>query len=103
MTREIEIVRIPVAPDQARRLVQVMEEARKGYLAAPACEALELLLSEQRDELAAVVTWSSSQAHVKQQQTAAAGSFFQAVTGLAAGRPKIKQYRPASSAEAFER
>jgi quinol monooxygenase YgiN len=99
MTREIEIVRIPVAPAEAHRLVQVMEEARLGYFAAPACEGLELLLSEAREELAAVVTWSSAQAHAVRQQTPAAGSFFQAVARVAAGKPEIKHYRPASSAE----
>ena len=99
MTREIEIVRIPVAPAEAHRLVQLMEAARLGYFAAPACEGVELLLSEGRDELAAIITWSSAQAHVVRQQTPAAGSFFQAVTGLAAGKPEIKHYRPASTAE----
>jgi quinol monooxygenase YgiN len=98
MTREIEIVRIPVAPDQAQRLVQVMEEARKGYFAAPACADLELLLSEPRDELAAIVTWSSVEAHARQQQTPAAGSFFEAVMRLASGKPEIRHYRPAASA-----
>lgn len=99
MTPEIEIVRIPVAPAEAHRLVQAIEHARLGYFAAPACVGVELLLSDGRDELAAIITWATAEAHLVRQQTPAAASFFQAVTDLAAGKPEIKHYHPASVAE----
>jgi quinol monooxygenase YgiN len=94
MTLEVEIVRIPVAAADAAELVQALEGARAGYLAAPACQNLTLLVNEVRDEVAAVVTWSSAQAHADALKTPQAASFFTLVSRLASARPDVRTYLP---------
>lgn len=95
MTLEVEIVRIPVTTSRATELIQALEQARMGYLAAPACRDLRLLLNQARDEVAAIVTWSSAQAHADAAQTPNAAAFFKAVSTFATARPDVRSYLPA--------
>jgi quinol monooxygenase YgiN len=94
MTAEIEIVRIRVDPQGATQLAQAVEAARGGYLAAPACHGVELLLSGERDELVAIVTWDSAQAHAEALRTPHAPVFFESVAAFALGAPDVRRYRP---------
>jgi quinol monooxygenase YgiN len=95
MAQEFEIVRIPVQAAKAAQLIEALQAARSGYLAAPACQGLTLLLNEAADEVAAVVTWLSADAHNEAAKKPEAGAFFQVVTTFANGRPDVRRYRPA--------
>lgn len=95
MTLEVEIVRIPVTAARIAELIHALETAQAGYLAAPACQGLKLLVSEARDEVAAIVTWSSAQAHTAAARTPHAAAFLEAVSAIANGRPDIRSYLPA--------
>jgi quinol monooxygenase YgiN len=97
MTAEVEIVRIPVEPARSQELVSVLQSARKGYLAAPACTQLELLRSAAGDEVAVILHWSSAQAHEQALQSADASVFFKALMGLASGSPEVRKYEPIGS------
>jgi|SRR5665213_4565213 len=94
MTPEVEIVRIPVDAARAPELIQALEQARLGYLAAPACQELRLLLNQARDEVAAIVTWSSAHSHAEAMKTPQAASFFKAVSIFASARPDVRSYLP---------
>jgi quinol monooxygenase YgiN len=100
MEQEFEIVRIPVREAKALQLIEALQAARAGYLAAPACQGLTLMLNEAADEVAAVVTWSSADAHNEAAKTPEAGAFFQVVTSFANGRPDVRRYRPAGAGSA---
>ena len=100
MTPEIEIVRIPVSAVRAPELIQALEQARAGYLATPACQDLRLLVNQARDEVVAIVTWSSAQAHAEALKTAHAASFFKAVSTFASARPDVRSYLPMGVKEA---
>jgi quinol monooxygenase YgiN len=97
MTPEIEIVRMSVDPDRAAELVRALEQARAGFLAPPSCEEIRLLLAEERDEVVAIITWSSSEAHDRALQAPAAESFFRALGQLTAGPPSVGRYASAGS------
>lgn len=94
MTLEIEIVRIPVDPARMPELVSVLEGARDGYLAGPACVGVELLTSADSADVAAIVRWSSAQAHEAALRSMDAALFFKAVMGLASGPPEVRKYAP---------
>lgn len=94
MAHELEIVRIPVHPSRARELAQAINAARGGYLAAPACASVDLWVSEAGDEVAAIIDWSSAQAHAQALQDARAAEFFKVVAAFATGAPEVKKYRP---------
>ena len=100
MTPEVEIVRIPVAAARAPELIQALEEARDGYLAAPACQELRILMNQTRDEIAAIVTWRSAQAHADASKMPQAASFFKVVSSLASGRPDVRTYLPTGAESA---
>lgn len=92
---EIEIVRIPVAPENADALVDALAAARAGYLAPPACAGLEIGRGE--GEVVAVIHWASAEAHKAAAQLPAAGALFAAVDAHAAGAPSLETM-PAVSA-----
>jgi quinol monooxygenase YgiN len=92
MTLEVEIVRIPVMAARIAELIHALETARAGYLAAPACQDLKLLVNGARDEVAAIVTWSSAQAHAEAARTPHAAAFLKAVSAVANGRPDVRSY-----------
>ena len=94
MTPEVEIVRIPVSAALAPELIQVLEQARQGYLAAPACRELRLLVNQARDEVAAIVTWSSAQVHAEALKTPLAATIIKAVSTFASARPDVRSYLP---------
>jgi len=79
----------------ARPLIEALQAARAGYLSAPACQGLTLLINEAGDEVAAVMTWSSTDAHNEAAKRPEAAAFFKLVTNFAAGRPDVRRYRPA--------
>lgn len=95
---EIEIVRIPVTPDNADALAAALEQARAGYLAPPACTGLEIARSE--GEIVAVIHWASSEAHQTAAALPAAGELFAAVQQYAAGPPSLETL-PATTAGAL--
>ena len=95
MAQELEIVRIPVQPTSAHALLDALQAARTGYLSAPACQALSLLLNEAADEVVAIVTWDSAAAHNEAAQSPDAEPFFKLVTQFANGRPDVRRYHPA--------
>jgi quinol monooxygenase YgiN len=94
MAQELEIVRIPVQTGNAQSLLDALQSARAGYLSSPACQNLALLLNEAADEVVAIVTWSSAEAHNEAAQRPDAASFFKLVTSFANGRPEVRRYRP---------
>lgn len=85
---EIEIVRIPTAPEQADDLVRTLQAARSGYLAPPACAALDIARGE--GEVVAIIRWISAEAHARAAQLLAAGELFSAVERLASGPPSLE-------------
>ena len=87
---EIEIVRIPVAPEDRPALLAAMETARAGYLAPPACLGADVSSSD--DEVVVIVRWASADAHRLRAATPSAGVFFGAVQALAAGPPSIEAF-----------
>ncbi|MGA8707662.1 MAG: hypothetical protein WB646_11820 [Steroidobacteraceae bacterium] len=95
MTLEVEIVRIPVNAARVLELIQALKGARTGYLAAPACQAVSLLVTQASDEIAVILTWSSAQAHAEAVKTEQAASFFKAVSTLSSARPEVRAYLPA--------
>jgi 2,3-dihydroxy-2,3-dihydrophenylpropionate dehydrogenase len=92
---EIEIVRIPVAPENADALAAALEQGRQGYLAPPACAGLEIARGE--GEIVAVIHWASPEAHQAAAALPAAGELFGAVQRYAAGPPSLETL-PATSA-----
>ena len=97
MNPEIEIVRIPVEHSQARQLIDTLESACSGYLAAPRCDGVEVLSNAAGDEITAIVRWSSAAAHEEALQSVDAARFFRAVMTLASGPPDVCKYRPAAA------
>ena len=95
MKPEIEIVRIPVERSRARELTDIIATARSGYLAAPRCSGVEVLSGPDGDEVAAIVRWSSAEAHELALQSIDAAHFFKAVMTLASGPPEVRKYEPA--------
>lgn len=85
---EIEIVRIPVAPDKADDLAAALQSARASYLAPPACAALNIARGE--GEIVAIIHWTSAEAHKRAAQLPAAGALFAAVGELASGPPSLE-------------
>lgn len=85
---EIEIVRIPVAPDNADALNEALERARSGYLAPPACVALQIGRGE--GEVVAIIHWASAEAHQTAANTPEAGALFGEVQRLASGPPALE-------------
>jgi quinol monooxygenase YgiN len=92
---EIEIVRIPVEPSQARELIETIESARGGYLGSPRCGGVEVLSNPVGNEITAIVRWSSAEAHEQALQSVDAAHFFKAVMTLASGPPDVCRYEPA--------
>ncbi len=92
---EIEIVRIPVAPEQADALVAALNTARGTYLAPPACTALDIARGE--GEVVAIIRWASPEAHKAAAEMPAAGVLFGAVQELAAGPPSLETLAAPSS------
>jgi quinol monooxygenase YgiN len=97
MAQEFEIVRIPVQSSKIPKLIEALQAARTGYLSAPACQGLTLMLSEAADEVAAVVTWLSADAHSEAAKRPEAGALFQLISALSNGAPEVRRYRPAGA------
>jgi quinol monooxygenase YgiN len=94
---EVEIVRISVEDAHAQDLISALDRARAGYLAAPACRSVEVLLSEVGNEVAAIITWTSAEAHAVALERPEAKTFFQEVARFAVGKPDVQKYRSAVS------
>ena len=92
MASEIEVVRIPVEPARAGELIEALQQARRGYLAKPACDGVEVLLGESRSEVAVIVTWASPEAHALALQGPHSAQFFQQVAAFATDRPEVRKY-----------
>jgi len=97
MSLEVEIVRISLEAAHAQNLISALDRARAGYLGAPACRSVEVLLSEGGNELAAIITWTSPEAHTVALKRPDAKTFFQAVAKFAIGKPDVQKYRCAAS------
>ncbi len=52
-----------------------------------------MLLNDAADEVAAIVTWLSAEAHNEAAKTPQAAEFFKVVSNYAAGRPEVRRYR----------
>ena len=85
---QIEIVRIPVAPEKADALADALAAARDGYLTSPACQALDIARGE--GEVVAIIHWLSAEAHEAAANMPEAGELFGAVQELAAGPPTLE-------------
>ncbi|MGH8137804.1 MAG: antibiotic biosynthesis monooxygenase [Steroidobacteraceae bacterium] len=90
---EVEIVRIPVAPSNMERLVAAFVEGRAGYLAPPACLAIELLAPDDGTTLVAMLRWASPAAHAAAFATPEAQSFLAHVGELASAPPSVERTR----------
>lgn len=95
---EVEIVRIPVAAENADALAAALEQARQGYLAPPACAGLEIARGE--GEIVAIIHWASPEAHKDAAALPAAGELFGVVQQYAAGAPSLETL-PATTAGAL--
>jgi quinol monooxygenase YgiN len=93
MSLELEIVRIPVQAEYARNLIDALARARAGYLAAPACRSVEVLLSEMGNEVATIITWTSSEAHALALERPESKTFFREVATFATAKPDVQKYR----------
>jgi quinol monooxygenase YgiN len=91
---EIEIVRIPVERERAQELAETIASARRGYLAAPRCNGVEVLSVPDGNEVTAIVRWSSAEAHEQALKSVDAAHFFKAVMTLASGPPDVRKYQP---------
>jgi hypothetical protein len=89
----VEIIQIPVAPEDADELGGVIHDARTGYLAPPRCEHFEVLRAD--GQIAVVVRWASARAHEDAGDSDASGPFLAKVGSLAAGAPSLAMYEPA--------
>jgi NAD(P)-dependent dehydrogenase (short-subunit alcohol dehydrogenase family)/quinol monooxygenase YgiN len=87
---EIEIVRIPVAPENGDALLAVVNDARSGYLAPPACLGVDVSLTG--GEVVVIVRWASQASHKARGASPEAGAFFGAVMALAAGPPSLEAF-----------
>jgi quinol monooxygenase YgiN len=86
----VEIIQIPVAPEDAGDLAATIHQARDGYLAPPRCEQFEVLRGD--GEIAVVVRWASASAHGDARESDASGPFLAKVGDLAAAAPSLALY-----------
>jgi NAD(P)-dependent dehydrogenase (short-subunit alcohol dehydrogenase family)/quinol monooxygenase YgiN len=87
--QEIEIVRIPVLPANAKALETAIRERRLDYFGPPTCVGLEVGASADGSEIIALVTWASKDAHEAARKSPGAAMLFAAVGKFAAGAPSI--------------
>ena len=77
-----------------RDALRTGDGARRGYLAAPRCNGVEVLSVPDGNEVTTIVRWSSPEAHEQALQSVDAAHFFKAVMTLASGPPDVRKYQP---------
>jgi quinol monooxygenase YgiN len=91
----VEIVRIPVAPDDADLLARVVLSGEGTYLAAPRCERFDVLQAVDRSAVVVVATWASRVDHDAAAAEPGTRAYLDEVAGLAAGEPQVAFLTPA--------
>jgi len=91
----VEVVQIPVAPDDAQLLTRVVHSGEGTYLAAPRCERFDVLRAVDGSVVVVVATWASMEAHDAAAAEPGTTAFLDEVAGLATGAPAVAFFHPA--------
>ena len=91
----VEIVRLPVAPEHADEMVEIVHAAQGTYLRGPRCEGYEVLVAPDRTAVVAVCRWDSQADHDEAAAEPETGTFFARCGELSNGAHDLWFLEPA--------